>query len=256
MGPMPPPEESSRLARPGGHTIAYHRLPGKSPEVLFCGGFKSDMTGVKATSLAGHCQRRGQGFTRFDYLGHGQSSGRFVDGTIGRWVDDAIAVIDQVTAGPQVVVGSSMGGWIALLAALARPGRTAALVVLAPAPDFTERLLWAQFDWATREKLARDGVHDMPSDYGADPYPIAYELIREGRRHLLLDKSIPIQCPVRILHGMRDADVPWQMSLELVAALQSRDVAVTFLKDSDHRLSEPADIARMLATVDEVCGAA
>jgi len=241
------------LTRPDGATIAYHTLAGKSPGVIFCGGFKSDMTGTKALALEAYCREEERAFVRFDYFGHGSSSGAFEDGTIGRWAEDAIAVIDDVAMGPQVLVGSSMGGWIMLLAALARPLRIVGLVGVAPAPDFTEDLMWTEFSDTIRETLERDGVYHEPSQYSDEPYTITKRLIDEGRQHLLLKQPIPLTCPVRILHGMNDPDVPWRHSLRLVDALLSEDVTVTYVKSGDHRLSEPDDILRLTATVDDLC---
>ncbi len=233
-------------------TIAYHDLPGKSPGVMFCGGFMSDMTGTKATALEAHCRETGRAFVRFDYTGHGQSSGRFVDGTIGAWADDAIAVLDEIAQGPQIVVGSSMGGWIMLLMALGRPERIAGLVGIAPAPDFV-LWMWDGFSDEIKRTLETDGVYRAPSEYSDEPYEISMALIEDGRQRLVLDREVAVTCPVRILHGMQDPDVPWQRSLELVDKLASDDVAVTFVKNGDHRLSEPNDIARLLATVDALC---
>ncbi len=243
----------SILTRPDGATIAYHALEGKTPGVIFCGGFKSDMTGTKALALEAYCRETGRAFVRFDYFGHGGSSGAFEDGTIGRWTDDAVAVIDEVAEGPQVVVGSSMGGWIMLLAALARPLRVAGLVGIAPAPDFTDDLMWDAFPPEIRATLERDGVYHEPSQYSDEPYTITMTLIEEGRRHLLLGQPIAVTCPVRILHGMNDPDVPWRHSLKLIDALQSEDVTVTYVKSGDHRLSEPGDILRLTTTVDALC---
>jgi len=246
----PPP---ARLARPDGHTLAYHSTaaaPGDGrPGVVFCGGFMSDMTGTKATALEAFAQRQGLAFVRFDYLGHGASSGAFADGTIGRWAEDAIAVLDEVARGPQILVGSSMGGWIMLLAALARPQRVAGLVGIAPAPDFTEDLMWDRYDAEVRATLQRDGVYQEPSAYSEAPYPITLGLIEEGRDHLLLRAPIPLACPLRILQGMKDADVPWQTALRLAERIESRDVEVTLVKDGDHRLSESRDLARLCDSV-------
>ena len=244
---MSPPEEI--LNRPDGTTIAYHRTPGRGPGVIFCGGFMSDMSGTKAVALEAHCGELGRAFTRFDYRGHGRSSGRFADGTVGLWAEDAIAVLDEVCEGPQVVVGSSMGGWIMLLVALARPERVAGLVGIAPAPDFVERM-WQGFGPEIRRELESEGVYRRPSEYSDEPYEITMNLIEDGRRHLVLDQApMAIRCPLRILHGMADLDVPWRGSLDIVELLASDDVEVTFVKSGDHRLSEPADIARLLATV-------
>jgi pimeloyl-ACP methyl ester carboxylesterase len=244
------------LAAPDGTAIAYHHVPGRSPGVIFCGGFKSDMTGNKALALDAHCRATGRQYTRFDYRGHGQSGGAFVDATVGDWRGDALAVFDQVTTGPQIVVGSSMGGWIMLLLALARPDRVAGLVGIAPAPDFVLRM-WDGFTDEIKATLRRDGVYRRPSQYADEPYEITLKLIEEGRNHLVLDRGpAPIRCPVRILHGMRDPDVPWRNSLALVDKLTTDDVVVTFTKDGDHRLSTPADLARLCHTVDELAGVA
>jgi pimeloyl-ACP methyl ester carboxylesterase len=237
------------LRRGDGTAIAYHRLTGKAPGVIFCGGFMSDMSGTKATALEAHCAEVGRAFVRFDYRGHGRSSGRFEDGTIGLWADDAIAVLDQATAGPQVLVGSSMGGWIMLLAARARPERIAGLVGVAPAPDFVLRM-WEDFPDAVKRQLETEGVYRSPSEYSEAPYAITMALIEDGREHLVLTETVPIRCPVRLLHGMRDPDVPWQLSLEIAEKLASTDVEISFVKDGDHRLSEPADIARLCRTVE------
>ena len=242
-----------RLARPDGHTIAYRAAPGKRPGVVFVGGFSSDMSGTKATALDGFCRADGRAYARFDYLGHGASSGAFVDGTIGRWAADTIAVIDAATEGPQVLVGSSMGGWLMVLAALARPERVCGLVGVAAAPDFTEDLWREAFDDAQREALMRDGVVEQPSDHGDDPTPITRALIEDGREHLLMGAPIPLSCPVRLIHGMADADVPWRTSLALAEKLASDDVEVTLIKDGGHRLSDPAALARLWRAVAEVC---
>lgn len=246
--------EPALFTRPDGTTIAYHKTPARetgtrTPGVVFLGGFKSDMTGSKALALERVCAERGQAFLRFDYHGHGVSSGRFEDGTIGRWAEDALAAIDSLTEGPQVLVGSSMGGWIMLLAALARPDRIAGLVGIAAAPDFTERLMWQAFPEAVRTAIERDGVYHAPSDYDEEPTPITRRLIEEGRRHLLMDGPIAIRCPVRLIHGAADPDVPYQLSLDLMDALESTDVTVTLVKGGGHRLSAPADLDRLTRTV-------
>ena len=241
-----------RLDRPDGNVLAYHRSAGDSPAVVFCGGFMSDMTGTKACALESFCAERGQAYVRFDYLGHGASSGAFADGTIGRWAEDAVAVIDALSEGPVVLVGSSMGGWIMLLAALARRARVQALVGVAAAPDFTRRMVEDELTDSQRAALARDGRIEIPSDYGEAPYLITRALIDDGARHALLDGEIALTCPVRLLHGLKDAAVPWQTSLRLARALASADVTVTLVKDGDHRLSEPADLARLCAAVAEV----
>ena len=229
-----------RLDRGDGVELSWASLPGSTPTVVFLPGFRSDMNGSKALDLAEFCADRGQAMLRLDYSGHGESGGRFEDGTIGRWTADALAVIDQ-TVGDIVLVGSSMGGWIALLAALARPGRVVGLVGIAAAPDFTERLMWQAMAPAERAALQRDGVLHVPSQYG-DAYPITLQLIEEGREHLLLDTPIGLNCPVRLLHGQQDPDVPWELALRTAAAIIGDDVQVTLVKDGDHRLSRPEDL--------------
>ena len=239
--PAAAPEPPQILSRDMGVSIAYRRFAGKSPGVMFFGGFRSDMTGTKAVALETACREAGRAFIRFDYRGHGESSGRFEDGTIGAWADDAIAVLDTLTTGPQILVGSSMGGWIMLLAALARPDRMRGLVGVASAPDFTEDLVWDRLNDDVRRTLRREGVWRQPSAYG-DPVPITLRLIEEGRGHLLLGGSIPIKVPVRLLHGMRDLEVPWQTSQKLLEAMESEDVQLHLVKDGDHRLSRPQDL--------------
>ena len=209
----------------------------------------SDMAGTKALALEDYARARGQAFLRFDYQGHGASSGRFEDGTIGLWASDATAAIAELTEGPQVLVGSSMGGWIMLLAALAQPERIAGLVGIAAAPDFTEDLIWSQADEAQRKAIQEDGVYREPSPYGEQPYTITRALIEDGREHLLLRRPIPLTCPVRLIHGLEDPDVPWDLSLKLAAALDSEDVETLLVKGGDHRLSEPRDIARLKRVV-------
>jgi len=255
--PAPPQVNGANraiLARPDGATIAYHRLAGKPPGIVFLGGFRSDMTGTKALFLEDYCRRRGRTFVRFDYFGHGASSGDFAQGTIGRWREDAIAIIDSLTAGPQILVGSSMGGWIMLLAALARAGRIAGLVGIAGAPDFTEELLWPRLSPAQREEIMGRGRVVLPSGYDPAGYLYTRALVEDGRRHLLLREPIALDMPVRLLHGLADESVPWQLSLRLAERLASRDVAVTLVKDGDHRLSTPADLARLAQTLDALIG--
>jgi pimeloyl-ACP methyl ester carboxylesterase len=186
---------------------------------------------------------------RFDYLGHGESSGAFADGTIGRWRSDALAVVDRLTDGPLVLVGSSMGGWMALLLALARPERVKGLVLLAPAPDFTDKLMWASFDESQRRQIMEEGFWMRPSEYDPAGYPITRDLIVEGREWSVLDGEIAIEAPVRILQGGLDPDVPWTHSLDLADKLRSKDVVWSLIKDGDHRLSRPQDIQRMVSSV-------
>ncbi len=241
-----------RLQRDDGNYLAYARTPGKSPTVVFLGGFRSDMTGTKAVALEAWAEKRGQAFLRFDYLGHGQSSGRFEDGTIGRWKDDSLAAIDALTEGKLVLVGSSMGGWLSLLTAQARPERLAGLVLIAAAPDFTERMLLGGLSAEDRAALQRDGRLERPSQYSPEPSVFTWKLIEEGRNHLLLDKPLKLPCPVRLLHGQSDPDVPWEYSLQIARHLEAPDVISTFVKGGDHRLSTPADIGRLIAAVEEL----
>jgi len=241
-------ETTGRLDRGNGTELAWVRLAGASPTVVFLPGFRSDMKGDKATALASFCAARGVGMLRFDYSGHGASSGDFLDGTIGAWAADALGAIDALTTGPLVLVGSSMGGWIALLAAIARPGRIAALVGIAAAPDFTQRLMWDAMVSSERATLERDGVLHVPSQYG-DPTPITRALIEDGARHLVLTGRIPIRCTVRLLHGQADPDVPWELALRIAEQLETQDARVILVKDGDHRLSRPADLALLRQTI-------
>lgn len=252
---MPQDQISPRpaiLARADAASIAYHRLEGKGATVVFLGGFRSDMTGQKALALEDLARRRALGFLRFDYTGHGQSQGDFLDATIETWRRDSLDVIDRLTEGPLILAGSSMGGWLMLLAALARRERVAGLVGIAAAPDFTEELMWPNMAPSVRKALMEQGVIYRPSAYSQEPYPITRGLIESGRAHRLLDKPIPLACPVRLIHGMKDPDVPWQTSTRLAAALGGSDVAVTLIKEGGHRLSEPGEIACIAAAVEEL----
>jgi pimeloyl-ACP methyl ester carboxylesterase len=238
-----------RFIREDGETIAYLRRGGKSPGIVWFGGFHSDMTGTKAQALDAWAEATGRAYLRFDYFGHGASSGAFSDGTITRWLDDALAVLDRLCDGPQVFVGSSMGAWIALLAARARPEKIAALLLLAPAVDFTEALIWARMTPDIRREVMEHGQWQRPSAYGDGPYPITRALIEDGRRHLMLDASIHVDCPVHILQGMQDPDVPWQHALKLVEKL-SGNPTLTLIKSGDHRLSTPEDLGRLTHALD------
>ena len=244
------PQPPQILTRPDGSTIAYHKTDGMSPGVVFLSGFMSDMTGGKALFVEEFCRKRGQAFLRFDYFGHGQSSGAFIDGTIGRWADDTAFALDHLTEGPQVLVGSSMGGWLMLLAALARPERVAGLVGIAPAPDFTEDLLIHQFSAEQLQAIERDGVVYVHSLYGPEPTPFTKKLIEDGKAQLVLRRKMPLTCPLRILQGMRDPDVPWQTALRISEMWAGDDVEIHFIKDGDHRLSRPQDLARLARTLD------
>lgn len=245
-------ETSGFLQRPDGERLAWRRVAGTGPAVVWLGGFRSDMAGTKAQALADWARAAGRAYVRFDYLGHGQSSGDFqAKGTITRWRQDALAVLDELVEGPAVLVGSSMGGWIACLVAMAAPGRVKAMVLAAPAADFTEKLMQPGIPAEGRAALLADGVWLRPSDYG-DPYPITRALLEDGARWSILPGPVPIEVPVRILQGGEDPDVPWRHALELAQGLNSRDVVFTLIKDGDHRLSRPQDIARLVAAVSEM----
>jgi pimeloyl-ACP methyl ester carboxylesterase len=241
----------------GRRRIAVRARTGSAPGLFWLSGFNSDMRGTKAIALDAWATERNRACVRFDYSGHGESGGAFVDGTIGRWLEETVAVFEQFCAGPQVVIGSSMGGWMALLLAremARRPARRASLaglVLIAPAPDFTEELMWKGFSPEARHQIETDGVWLRPSAYG-EPYPITRALIEEGRNHLLLGGSIDVGCPVRILQGAQDPDVPWQHAFALAHRLPADDVVLTVIQDGDHRLSRPQDIARIIAAVAEI----
>ena len=243
----------------GRRRIAVRTRAGGSPGLFWLGGFNSDMRGTKALALDAWAAERGRACVRFDYSGHGESGGAFIDGTIGRWLAEGVAVFEQFCRGPQVVIGSSMGGWMALLLARAiaqreaKQATLAGLVLIAPAPDFTEQLMWNSFPDEIREEIRNKGVWMRPSEYGdGTPYPITRALIEEGRNHLLLGSAIEVGCPVRILQGARDPDVPWQHAFALAHRLPAEDVVLTMIQDGDHRLSRPQDIARILAAVAEI----
>jgi pimeloyl-ACP methyl ester carboxylesterase len=235
--------------------IAVRERPGGPPGLLWLGGFKSDMKGTKAEALDAWALKEGRALVRFDYSGHGESGGAFQDGTIGRWLEDSLAVFDACCRGPQVAIGSSMGGWIALLMARALAQRAVAratiagLVLIAPAVDFTEELMWKQFPPDIKRAIEETGGWSRPSAYGDEPYLITRGLIEEGRNHLLLGGMIEPGCPVRILQGVKDPDVPWQHAIELTSRFARDDVVLTLVKDGDHRLSRPEDIERMIAAV-------
>jgi len=235
--------QGAKLKRQDGLELAYDYLPGAAPVVVFLPGFASDMGGTKAMFLREDCAARGQAMLRLDYSGHGASDGRFEDGSIGQWCADAALVIEAVTAGEKILLaGSSMGGWIALLLALRFGARVESLLLMAPAPDFTESSIWPNLTPEHLAALAKDGVFYEPSEYGA-PLPITARLLEDGRSHLLLGGSIGIHCPVAILHGMDDPDVPWRNSLKLVECLESPAVELVFIKDGDHRLSRVRDLS-------------
>jgi pimeloyl-ACP methyl ester carboxylesterase len=241
--------------------IAVRRRSGAAPGLLWLGGFKSDMGGIKAVALDRWALAHRRSCVRFDYSGHGESGGKFTDGTISRWLEECIAVFDACCRGPQVVVGSSMGGWLTLL--LARELRrreqagalasVAAMVLIAPAVDFTEALMWKRFPEEVKRQIETQGMWERPSAYSEEPHPITAGLIEDGRRHLLLGGLVETGCPVRILQGIADPAVPWGHAVELVSRLGQDDVVLSLVKDGDHRLSRPEDIDRLTAAVAEFC---
>jgi pimeloyl-ACP methyl ester carboxylesterase len=246
-------ERAGRLDRGDGVELAWTLRDGRAPMVVFLPGFASDMAGAKATALDAFCAARGQALLRFDYSGHGASGGAFADGGIGRWLDDALCVIDHIGRDELLLVGSSMGGWIGLLIALRRPERVAGLVGIAAAPDFTEELIWDSMMPNERARLLADGYIETPSEYGT-PSRITRALIEDGRRHLLLAGPIGITAPVRLLQGQRDPDVPWETAVRLAERIAGEDVQVTLIKDGDHRLSRPEDLALLGRTVGALLG--
>ncbi|MEA2984756.1 MAG: hypothetical protein QOD94_1010, partial [Alphaproteobacteria bacterium] len=240
-----------------GRVIAVRQRAGASPGLFWLGGFKSDMRGSKAEALDQWAEVRGRACTRFDYSGHGESGGAFVDGTIGGWLEESLEVFTACCQGPQVIVGSSMGGWLALLLVRElrrreKAGRTAkasvkGLVLIAPAVDFTEELMWKRFSAAVKREIEETGSWSQPSAYSDEPYRITRRLIVEARDHLMFGDLIETGCPVRILQGVQDEDVPWNHTVELVSRFARDDVVLTLVKDGDHRLSRPEDIERLLA---------
>ena len=241
----------SYLTTPEGRRIAYRRTPGTGPGVVFLGGFKSDMEGTKALWLEDWARASGRAFLRFDYSGHGRSSGAFTDGSIGDWMEDARAVLDAVTTGPQILVGSSMGGWIALLLARAMPARVAGLVTVAAAPDFTEDSIWAGFDAEQRAALQSDGQVAMPSAYG-EPYLITRHLIEEARDHLVLRTPLDLPFPARFLQGTADADVDRGVALALLDHAAGPDMRLILVKGADHRFSDPDCLALIGSAITDV----
>jgi hypothetical protein len=235
-----------------GSALAVARQSGNAPTFVWLGGFKSDMAGTKASVLSGWARDAGKAFVRFDYSGHGRSGGRFEDGTVGQWAAEAIAVIDACTTGPLVLVGSSMGAWLALLAAAVRPDRVAGLLLIAPAADFTERLMWAEFSVDVKREIETKRAWARPSAYGDEPYVITKQLIEDGRRWLVMDSPIPFPGPVRILQGGRDPDVPEAHARALAALIQSPDLRFDLIPGGDHRLSRPQDLTMLTSLASEL----
>ncbi len=239
----------AHLPRSGGERLAYDALEGEGPTVVWLGGFNSDMTGTKAQALAEWAKARARAYVRFDYFGHGASSGAFVQGTVSRWRDDALAVIDSLTTGRLVLVGSSMGGWIATLAALARPERVSGMLLIAPAADMTDKLMEPELGPKAQAALASQGVWVRPSPYGPGD-PISRILLEDGRAWSVLPGPVPCDAPLRVLQGGEDVDVPWRHALALAQAWRGQDVVFTLVRDGDHRLSRPQDLARLIQAVE------
>lgn len=238
--------------------LAFLSQEGKGPAVVWLGGFRSDMRATKAEALAAWAQANGRAFLRFDYAGHGESGGDFASWTLSHWLEDTLGIIAAQCREPPILVGSSMGGWIALLATrrlLGTPLSPRGLVLIAPAVDFSEELMWAQMPAAIQETIMRDGVWLRPSAYAPEPTPITRALIEDGRRHLMFGGDIRTGCPVHILQGMADPDVPWRQAVKLVEHLSGDPVVLTLVKDGDHRLSTTADLARLEAAVAEIATA-
>ena len=241
----------SFLTSPQSRQIAFHQTPGQGPGVVFLGGFRSDMGGSKAVHLEDWARERGHAFLRFDYSGHGCSSGAFLDGAIGDWFEDALAAITALTMGPQILVGSSMGGWISLLVARAIPDRVAGFLGIAAAPDFTEDSMWDGFTSAQRVELA-NGQVALPSDYSDDPYIITKRLIEDGRDRLVLRDPLDLPFPVRLLQGTNDVDVPPSVALRLLDHANSPDMRLTLVKGADHRFSTPECLDLITTTLNEI----
>ena len=246
-----------KLNRPDGEFVAYLGIPQKEKsknncEVVFCGGFMSDMSGTKAAFLRDLGVQENFPVTTFDYYGHGLSSGEFTKGTISRWLEDTLAIIDEVTSGPLILVGSSMGGWLMTLAALRRPNRVKGLIGLASAPDFTEDLIWKELPEPTQNKLRTEGIIYTPSEYSEKGYPITRELIEDGRKNLILRHKIPLEIPIHLIHGTEDHDVSWKYSCKLMEKVESHNVTVSLVKGADHRLSTPEDLRRLAKAIEDM----
>ena len=243
----------ARLRRTNGATIAYRTIAGKSPGIVFMTGYRSRMEGAKALALEAYARATGRAFTRFDYTGHGDSEGDFESSILSTWIDDTVAIIDEVAKGPLVLAGSSMGAWIMLRVALARQERVAGLLGIAAAPDLTQHLMWDLFDDATRQRIMDGETLRAPSGEGDSETVITRALIEDGRRHLVLQQSIALHVPVRLLHGLGDDIVPWTLSEMLLAQLESADASLTLIKDGGHRLSKPHELGMLVQAIDALC---
>jgi len=242
----------SFLALQDGRKLAYRLSEGTLPGVLFLGGFRSDMNGAKALSIEAYYRETGRRCVCFDYSGHGQSSGKFIEGTIGAWKRDVIDILDHVATGANILVGSSLGAWLMLLATPERYEQVFGMVGIASAPDFTEALIWSQFTATQKKELVQRGIVYIPACEGEAPFPITRALIEEGRNHLVLERDMALSFPVRLIHGTKDQDVPWQMSMKLMERIKSPNISLELVKDGDHRLSYPAHLALIVRTVEEV----
>ena len=244
--------EINRFDRGDGHQIAFERITGRSPTVVFLGGFRSDMMGTKASFLADWCREHERSYLRFDYYGHGLSSGEFFDGTIGRWIDDAVNVIENTVDSKVVLVGSSMGGWIMLHVAMRLKDKVEAMIGVAAAPDFTRDLMQEQFDAAQSNALSETGRITLQTPYNPDGFELSQKFFDDGEQRLVLGDTIAVDVPVRLLHGLKDEEVPWQISLRLLDALKGEDVRVMLLKDADHRFSEPDQLQLIATALDDL----
>lgn len=244
---------TSYLKLKNGGKIAYNKVEGSTPGIMFLGGFRSDMSGVKAIALENFCKKQGRAFIRFDYEGHGESSGKFEDCTIGKWRDNALLVLTKLTEGRQILVGSSMGAWLALLLAKQKPRRVAGIVGIGSAPDFTNSILYHKLKKSQMKELQSKGKTLVTTEEG-DHYYITRKFIEEARDHLVLERKIPVHCPVRLLHGTKDEEVPWETSILLNERLASEDVKTILIEDGKHTLSEPKDVKKMLNVVDKMIG--
>lgn len=244
--------KTSYHTSPSGHKIAYLHVGGDAPGVFFLPGFHSDMRSTKAQALMAHCMEQNIAFTTLDYFAHGESEGDFLEFTLSKALDDIREIITHVAHGPQIVVGSSMGGWLMMLTAIHHPEHVAGLVGIASAPDFTERLMYEQFSPEEHETFRNDGVLYVPSEYSLEGYPITDALITDGRTHMLLDDAIRIEKPVHLIHGQLDVDVPWQFSLKAAEKMLGSEVVITLIKDGEHRLSRPDDLATIIAAVNRM----
>jgi pimeloyl-ACP methyl ester carboxylesterase len=244
--------KTSYLELPKGRRLAYVLTEGREPGIVFLGGFRSDMNGAKATAIEAFCRQEGRRCLRFDYTGHGQSSGLFRESTLSHWKRDSLDIVSALTLKPSILVGSSMGAWLALLVALAKPAKVAGLVGIASAVDFTELLVWDKFTPEQKKEMKEEGGLLIPDCYGGEPYPITYKLIKDGRKHLLLGDVLDIRVPVRLIHGTEDKDVPWRMSHELMEHIASPDISLELIKGGDHRLSQPAQLTAITRAIGEL----